>query len=105
MDAHAATDRQPKLGANELVDRALREIEVGLRQDDPEFERRMQRIERADIGNALAVFTLLAASAVLLVIGLATQTLSAWIGGVVALFGSFLVDHHYQRGVERAIGT
>lgn len=105
MDASAAADNEPRPGVNELVDQALCEIEVGLRQDDPEFERRMQQVVRADIGNAVAVFTLLAAGAVLLVVGLATQSAAAWIGGFAALFGSLLVDHHYQRRVERASST
>lgn len=86
---------------NGVVDHALHHIEVGLVHDDPEFVRRMRRLERAENVHALTVFALLAASAVLLLVGLATQTRWLW-GGHLALIAAFGVDHRHRHKLSQA---
>lgn len=85
------------------IDRAFHHIELGLAQDDPDFVRRVRRLQRSDVVHAIAVFLLLAVGAVLLVVGLATQTWATWLAGGSAFLCSFAVDACYQRSIGRAI--
>lgn len=84
-----------------VLDQSLHHIEVGLVHDDPEFVRRMRRLEGAENVHALTVFALLAASAILLVVGLATQTRWLW-GGHLALIAAFGIDYRHQHRLEQA---
>lgn len=72
-------------------------IELGLRRDDPAFVRRMHRLTRASRRNAVAVVVSLLASAVLLTVALGTQSLTALLGGGVALMAAFTSDGHHRR--------
>ena len=83
------------------LDEALHHIESCLEHDDPEFVQRMHRLQRADTVYAVTIFALLAVSAFLLLVGLATQTRWLW-GGGLAFVAAFHVDHRYQRGLARA---
>jgi len=58
------------------------------------------RIVRAGLA-AVVVFSLLAAGAVLLTVGLATPSAVPWVAGLVALVGSVLVDHGRARALPR----
>ena len=88
---------QTDAAVNETIVEAIHEIELALAQEDPEFVAHMRRLEKAELGNAVRVISLLAASAVLLIAGLATLTYATWAIGVLAFIGAFAVDHRYQR--------
>ena len=82
-----------------LVRDAIGEIADGLGREDPDFVRRVHRLERAEIMSALAVFLLLAVGAVLMTVGLATLSWPAWAAGGLAFVASFAVDHHHRHTV------
>lgn len=84
------------------VAETLHDIELRLLRDDPDFVQRMQRLQRANVANAVVVVVLLVASAVLLAIGLATQSAFAWLAGVFAFLAAFPVDGLYRRRCGRA---
>jgi Protein of unknown function (DUF3040) len=79
------------------VSRAIEEIERALRAEDPSFMRRSRDRDQRPAITVIAVLSLLAASAVLLSLGLATASPAAWYVGVVACGASFLVDRHFKR--------
>ena len=80
---------------------AVEAIAVALERDDPEFVRRMQRLDRAATVNAIVVLTLFATAAVLIVAGLAVQQLSSVVCGAVTMIGAFGVDARFQRHLRR----
>lgn len=82
---------------NDQLVRKVDELERALRRDDPSLSKRFEHLQRSDKWNALAVFSLLALSAVLLTTALATLSVAAGCAGVVAYLGSFLVDHRHPR--------
>jgi len=96
-------DEHARPSDNTEIDHAIRTIEVGLSQTDPDFVGHMRRLERRAVVHAVAVFVLLAVGAVLLLVGMATQTGATWLAGGAALLCSVAVDAYYQRGNERAI--
>jgi hypothetical protein len=73
------------------------ELERALQQEDPSLARRFEKLQRTNTRNDAAVFSLLAISAVLLAIALATPSAVAGLGGVAAYLASFLVDTRHQR--------
>ena len=88
---------QTGAAVSEPIDEAIRGIELALAQEDPEFVAHMRKLEKATQVNAIAVISLLAVSAVLLIAGLATLTYTTWAAGALAFIGAFAVDHRYQR--------
>jgi hypothetical protein len=72
-------------------------IRLDLLRHDPDFGRRWRAVERGSTLNAIAVFALLAASAVLLATGFAIQSLAVWCAGALASLASFVVDLRYRR--------
>lgn len=86
------------------VSRAIDGIERSLRTDDPDLVRRFQATRRAELATVIAVVSLLAASAVLLTVGLATSSWVAWYSGAIAFLAAFAVDHGHQRLVRRRLG-
>lgn len=85
-----------------LLAGAIDDIELGLLQDDPDFVRRMHRLQRAEVRNGVAVVVLLVASAALLTVGLATQSAVAWLAGGLAFLSAFGVDGRYRRKLVAA---
>jgi hypothetical protein len=81
---------------NDLLERQIDEIERALLHDDPAFARRF-RLEAPDTGHETLVFVLLAASALLLAVGLTTPAPAAWFAGSAALIASSVVDARRQR--------
>jgi hypothetical protein len=81
------------------LQRKLDDLELALLREDPTFCRRWTASERSSALQALAVFSLLAAGAVLLATGLAIQSLPTWCAGAAALVVSFGVDCGYQRAL------
>jgi Protein of unknown function (DUF3040) len=79
------------------VSRAIEEIERALRAEDPSFMRRSRDLDQRPAITVVAVLSLLAASAVLLSVGLATASAAPWYVGVVAYGASFLVDQRFKR--------
>jgi hypothetical protein len=77
--------------------REFEEIELALLRDDPTFCRGWKALQRRSALYALAVFSLLAAGAVLLTTGLAIQSAPTWWAGVAALVLSAGVDRGYHR--------
>jgi hypothetical protein len=84
------------MAGDQLV-RQIEEFERALQRDDPSLSRRFNHLQRSDTLNDVAIFSLLALSAVLLATALATLSVAAGCGGVVAYLASFLVDHRHQR--------
>lgn len=83
-----------------ILDRAVQHIELGLAADDPDFVRHMRRLQGREVINAVAVFILLAAGVVLVIVGMATQTWTTWLAGGSALLCSLVVDARHQRSIE-----
>ena len=86
---------------NEQVEQHISEIEGALIRDDPALASRFRLLDGNDARRDRLVFSLLAASMVLLGYGLAMQAGAAFITGGVAFAASFVVDGHYER---RSIG-
>ncbi|MGH9243889.1 MAG: DUF3040 domain-containing protein [Acidimicrobiales bacterium] len=84
---------------DDAVRHALEEMERGLEADDPAYLHRLRCLERHEALIAAAMFALLAAGAVLLTVGLATFTVAAWVGGLVALAAAVLVDRRHHRNL------
>ena len=85
---------------DEQVNQALAEIEAALLTEDPAFARRVQTARRRETINVVAVFTLLAAGAVLLTVGFATNAFVPWSIGVVALIAAVFIDDHHRRALR-----
>ena len=88
---------------NDQLDRQIDEIdeiERSLRRDDPSFARRLRKLDQPDKRHDTVVFSLLAASAVLLAVGVATLSPSAWLAGACAYFSSFVVDTRHERRLQ-----
>jgi hypothetical protein len=81
----------------ELLDRAIRDIELGLVDEDPDFVRRVRRPARTRRTNVIIVFALLVATTLLLAFGLATYSWFALVAGALAFMGAFAVDDHHRR--------
>ena len=79
------------------VSRAIEEIARALRAEDPSFLGKFGDLDQRPGITVVAVFTLLAASAVFLSVGVATSSAASWYMGVVAYCASFLVDRHHKR--------
>lgn len=77
---------------DEHVNRQIDEIERHLRIEDPALVRRVEQQRRREATQAIAVFTLLTLSAVLLVAGLATVSPVVYCAGVAAFLAAFLAD-------------
>jgi hypothetical protein len=93
---HRATSRRAEARPG-LLTEAIEDIERGLRRDDPDFVRRMQRLPGSARRDAIAVVGLLVVSAVLLTLGLATPSSLAWVAGGFAFLGAFAVDRRRNR--------
>lgn len=81
------------------VNRQIDEIERHLRIEDPALSRRVEQRRRREAAQAVAVFTLLASSAVLLATGLATISPVVYCAGVAAFLAAFVADR--QLGTAR----
>jgi Protein of unknown function (DUF3040) len=79
------------------VQAAIHDLELRLRQDDPEMVRRFHATQRAEFVATVTVMFLLAAGAVLLTVGIATTSAVAWVLGLAALFASIAVDSRHKR--------
>jgi hypothetical protein len=77
--------------------RQIDELERALERDDPSLAKRFDKLQRANTRNDVAVFSLLAISAVLLAVAFTTLSAVTGLGGVAAYLASFLVDTRYQR--------
>ena len=86
---------------NDELARQIDELEQNLRRDDPALAQQFNKLQRAHTRNDVAVFSLLAAAAVLLAVALATTSRVAGLGGVAAYLASFLVDNRHQRRLRR----
>jgi hypothetical protein len=82
---------------NDQLARQIDELERALAHEDPSLAHRFKKLQHANTRNDVAVFSLLAISAVLLAIALTTLSAVAGLGGVTAYLASFLVDTRYQR--------
>jgi uncharacterized membrane protein YbhN (UPF0104 family) len=74
------------------IDTEIAQLERRLRADDPAFVRQCDRIVRRAAVRCLAVFALLAATAVLFTAGLAFGSPLPWLGGLAAFSLAYLVD-------------
>lgn len=77
---------------SEHVNRQIDEIERHLRIDDPALARRVEQLRRREAARAIAVFALLASSAVLLAAGLATVSPVVYCAGVATFLVAFVAD-------------
>jgi hypothetical protein len=78
------------------VKERVAELERALIDEDPEFVRRMLRVQRDETVNFVVVFVLLAVGAVLLTVGMATTLVIPWLAGIAALLIAVLVDDHHK---------
>lgn len=85
---------------NELLELEIDEIERTLLRDDPAFAKRLRALDEADNRHDTTVFSLLAASAVLLAVGLATLTPAAWLAGAGAFITSSVLDARHERKLD-----
>jgi len=85
--------------------RVIEEIERALRAEDPSLVQTFRDVEQRLGATDIAVFSLLAASVVLLSVGLATTSAAPWCMGAVAYGACFVVDHHHTRRRPRARGS
>ena len=84
---------------DDQVNEALGEIERALLAEDPAFAHRVNGTRRREAIHVLVVFVLLAAGAVLLTVGFATNAFVPWSLGVAALLAAVLIDDHHRRAV------
>jgi hypothetical protein len=84
---------------NPLIDE-IDEIERVLLRDDPTFARRLRKLDQPDKRHDTVVFSLLAVSAVLLGVGVATLSPSAWLAGACAYISSSVVDTRHERRLQ-----
>ena len=85
---------------DEQVNEAIEGIERALVAEDPAFAHRVDVAHRRECVHVVAVFVLLAAGAVLLTVGFATNAFLPWSIGVAALLTAVLLDDHHQRAVR-----
>ncbi len=85
---------------NSQLDRQINEIEQALSNDDPELVSRFRLLDGRDVQRDRIVFSLLAASMLLLGYGLSMQSGAAFLAGAAAFVASFMVDGHYERWTE-----
>lgn len=84
--------------SNDQLARQIDELEQNLRRDDPALAEKFNKLQRAHTRIDVAVFSLLAAAAVLLAIALATTSPVAGFGGIAAYVAAFGVyDHHLRK--------
>ena len=93
------------MSEDDQVSRAIEEIEQALRREDPSFLQTSHDLEQRPGITEVAVFSLLAASAVLLTVGLATASAVPWYLGVVAYSACFVVDRQHERHRRRTRGS
>ena len=86
---------------SDQLDRQIHEIERSLLRDDPSFARRLRRLDQPDRCHDTIVFSLLAVSALLLAVGMATLAPIAWLAGASAFISSFVVDARYERRLDQ----
>lgn len=79
---------------------ALAALEASFFEEHPDLVD-LRRAERAAVANAVAVFSLLFLSALLLAGGLATRSLGPWVAGALAAVVAFVVDGRHRRRTER----
>ena len=84
------------------LDRAIRAIELGLVEDDPNFVRDLRRRARGERINMTIVFALLVGAILMLASGLATYSWFALVAGGLAFVGAFAVDDRYRRRARRS---
>lgn len=82
--------------------RQIDELEQNLRRQDPALAQRFDKLQRASRRNDVAVFSLLAAAAVLLAAALATTSPVAGLGGIMAYVAAFGVYNRHLRKLDRA---
>jgi hypothetical protein len=82
------------------VNERVAELERALEDEDPEFVRRMFRVQRDETVNFVVVFALLAVGAVRLTVGLAAGLVIPWLAGVASLVIAVLVDDHYKNALR-----
>jgi anti-sigma factor RsiW len=104
MPAQAIRGDRPITQTSEMeidpFERALRDIEVGLAQDDPAFVRRLDREAHARRTNAALVVVLLLAAVLLLAVGLGTYSWIASISGALAFLSAFGVDRYRRLAIR-----
>ena len=86
---------------DEQIGAVIDKIERALAIDDPAFVRRFHKIRRSEAINAVIVFVLLAAGAVLLTVAVATTTVVPGAIALAALTGAVLADELHQRTQRR----
>ena len=86
---------------NDQLARQIDEIEQALLSDDPSLSKRFRKLQQDNTRNDVAVFSMLAISAVLLAAGLATLSPFAWGAGGAAYVASFLIDNRHERRLRR----
>lgn len=82
---------------NDQLDNRIDEIERELCRDDPAFGERFERLDGHHPRRDLAVFALLALSAVLFAVGVATMSPIAWAVGIAGYLSSFALDTRFDR--------
>ena len=85
---------------DEQVNQAIEGIERALLAEDPAFAHRVNGARRREAIHVVVVFVLLAAGAVLLTVGFATNEFVPWSIGVAALLAAVLIDDHHRRAVR-----
>ncbi|MFP5488408.1 MAG: DUF3040 domain-containing protein [Acidimicrobiia bacterium] len=81
----------------EELDHRIEEIEHELLRDDPTLKERFVTLDPVVRRHDATVSTLLVASTVFLMIGLATTSLVAWLVGAVSFVAAFSVDTRHER--------
>jgi hypothetical protein len=87
----------------EPLERAIRNIELGLIQDDLDFVRRLRRHARAERTNTTIVVLLLVTTVLLLSVGLATYSWFMLVAGASAFVGAFAADDRHRRLERRSL--
>ncbi len=84
------------------LDRRIAEIEQELLRTDPTLDQQFAKLDPGDRWHDAAVFTLLAASAVFLMIGLSTMSIVAWFAGATSVIAAFTIDARHEREMRAA---
>ena len=85
---------------DEQVNEVIEGIERALLAEDPAYAHRVNSTRRREAVHVVLVFVLLAAGAVLLTVGFATNAFLPWSIGVAALLTAVLIDDHHRRAVR-----
>ena len=85
---------------NGQLARQIDELDQLMRHEDPSLWRRFRRLDQTWTRSGVAVFALIALTAVLFATALAVSSVVAWFAGLGAFLAASFVDDRHQRALR-----